>query len=409
MHRRLAVSRLRKGWRRVKFGDVARLVTDRCDPVATGIERFVGLEHLEPGSLRIRSWGSVAGGTTFTSRFRPGHLLFGKRRAYQRKVAVADFEGVCSGDIYVLESRDAATLRPALLPFLCQTEDFFMHAVGTSAGSLSPRTNWTRLAEYEFALPPVDEQARIVTVLRCTSDAVDHYQAAMRAGESAYMAALVSGLTRHHPGAGVPPDYWAKESWPLVPLESLTSSDAPISYGIVQVGDSVEGGVPTATSNSLNVGFRDKVHRTHPRIEAAYARSRIREGDVLVTVKGFGTGNIGVVPVGFSGNINRDLARIRFPNSADAEYFVHLWRCPRFERYWRAVRVGTTRPELSIGPLRRMKIPWPPSEVRKALAHALMNVRQCCGRLADRAESARALHRTTLECAFFHAEARVGP
>ena len=145
---------LKPGWRRVKFGDVVRLSKARSqDPLADGIERYVGLEHLEPGDLRIRRWGNVADGVTFTSVFQPGQVLFGKRRAYQRKVAVADFSGVCSGDIYVLETKDAQVLLPELLPFICQTDAFFEHAVGTSAGSLSPRTNWTSLADIEFALP----------------------------------------------------------------------------------------------------------------------------------------------------------------------------------------------------------------------------------------------------------------
>lgn len=109
---------LRSGWTKVKFGEVVRLCKDRSsDPEADGIERYVGLEHLEPEDLRIRSWGLVADGTTFTSRFKPGQVLFGKRRAYQRKVAVADFEGVCSGDIYVFESLDPKYLLPELLPY----------------------------------------------------------------------------------------------------------------------------------------------------------------------------------------------------------------------------------------------------------------------------------------------------
>lgn len=66
------------GWRRVKFGDVVQLSKARCaDPLADGVERYVGLEHLEPGDLRIRSWGNVADGVTFTSVFKPGQVLFG--------------------------------------------------------------------------------------------------------------------------------------------------------------------------------------------------------------------------------------------------------------------------------------------------------------------------------------------
>ncbi|CAA7627613.1 restriction endonuclease subunit S [Magnetospirillum sp. SS-4] len=153
------MAELKPGWQRVKFGEVVRLSKERCaDPIAAGIERYIGLEHLDPGDLRVRSWGDVADGTTFTTRVRPGQVLFGKRRAYQRKVAVADFDAVCSGDIYVFESADPSRLLPDLLPFLCQTDAFFDHAVGTSAGSLSPRTNWSSLAEHEFLLPPWEEQ-----------------------------------------------------------------------------------------------------------------------------------------------------------------------------------------------------------------------------------------------------------
>ncbi len=173
-------TRLKPGWRRVRFGDVVRLSKARCaDPLAEGIERYVGLEHLEPGDLRIRSWGNVADGVTFTSVFQPGQVLFGKRRAYQRKVAVADFAGVCSGDIYVLESLDANVLLPELLPFICQTDAFFEHAVGTSAGSLSPRTNWTSLAGFEFALPSMEEQRRISAFLTATSMAIDRLRLAI--------------------------------------------------------------------------------------------------------------------------------------------------------------------------------------------------------------------------------------
>ena len=158
------------GWTRVAFGDVVRLSKARvADPEVAGIERVVGLEHIDPGDLRIRRWGDVADGTTFSTLFKSGQVLFGKRRAYQRKVAVADFEGVRSGDIYVLEPANDR-LMPELLPFLCQTDAFFDHAVATSAGSLSPRTNWTSLASFEFLLPPIQEQARLLEAVLASDE-----------------------------------------------------------------------------------------------------------------------------------------------------------------------------------------------------------------------------------------------
>lgn len=166
------MTELKPSWQRVRFGDVVRLNKETCkDPAAEGIERAIGLEHLEPGDLRVRSWANVADGTTFTNRVRPGQVLFGKRRAYQRKVAVADFDAVCSGDIYVFESADPNKLHPELLPFICQTDSFLNHAVGTSAGSLSPRTNWSSISQHELELPPLEEQQKTALALKANEHA----------------------------------------------------------------------------------------------------------------------------------------------------------------------------------------------------------------------------------------------
>lgn len=163
------------GWRMVRFGDVVRNVDiNERSPLENGFDRFVGLDHLDPESLHIKRWGQVADGTTFTRKFVSGQVLFGKRRAYQRKAAVAEFEGICSGDILVFEPTNGELI-PELLPFIVQSDGFFNHALGTSAGSLSPRTKWKDLANYEFALPPHDEQRRIAEILWAADEAVEKW------------------------------------------------------------------------------------------------------------------------------------------------------------------------------------------------------------------------------------------
>lgn len=203
-----ANARNRDGWTRVRFGDVVRLSTERCtDPLAQGLDRYVGLEHLEPGDLRIRSWGNVADGVTFTNRFRPGQVLFGKRRAYQRKVAVAEFDGICSSDIYVFEPADDRLL-PDLLPFICQTDGFFEHALKTSAGSLSPRTNWTSLTDYEFDLPPAEEQRELLGRLRAQNKAMHATEDALRALSVARRSALMDTFRPDRGSADTYPSHW---------------------------------------------------------------------------------------------------------------------------------------------------------------------------------------------------------
>lgn len=152
-------------WKHVAFGDVVTNVNETVrDLVAAGIDRIIAMEHMDPGQLKIRRWGSTEDGTTFTRRVKPRQTLFGKRRAYQRKVAFADFDAICSGDIYTFEAEEAQMLGE-FLPFLVQSNEFFDHALDTSAGSLSPRTNWRDLANFEFDLPPLDEQKRIADLL----------------------------------------------------------------------------------------------------------------------------------------------------------------------------------------------------------------------------------------------------
>ncbi|MGD7790282.1 restriction endonuclease subunit S [Propionibacteriaceae bacterium Y1700] len=151
-------------WKLVSFGDCVNNVNETVrDLDAAGIDRVIAMEHMDPGELKISHWGNTEDGTTFTRRVKPGQTLFGKRRAYQRKVGYAEFDAVCSGDIYAFEADE--TLLGEFLPFLVQSNRFFDHALGTSAGSLSPRTNWRDLANFEFDLPPLDEQKRIADLL----------------------------------------------------------------------------------------------------------------------------------------------------------------------------------------------------------------------------------------------------
>jgi restriction endonuclease S subunit len=156
-----------------RFDQVATLINDRVDnPAESGVERYVGLEHLDADSLRIRRWGDITDVESTKLRFKPGDIIFGKRRVYQRKLAVADFEGICSAHAMVLRAK-ANVVLPEFLPFFMQSDRFMERALQISVGSLSPTINWTTLAAEEFALPPIEEQRRITSVL-AAMDRVKH-------------------------------------------------------------------------------------------------------------------------------------------------------------------------------------------------------------------------------------------
>lgn len=148
------------------LGQIAKETRENTKtPLEDGIERFVGLEHIEPGKLRIQGWGNVADGTTFTKVFQVGDVLFGRRRAYLKKAAQADFKGLCSGDITVLRANEKMIL-PALLPYYLSADPVFDFAVSNSAGSLSPRAKWRDLSKYEITLPDLTTQEKILEVFK---------------------------------------------------------------------------------------------------------------------------------------------------------------------------------------------------------------------------------------------------
>ena len=161
---KLSEKQIQAGWQIVRFDEIARSISKRVEPAETDLEVYVGLEHLDPQSLRIDRRGVPADVKGQKLRVRPGQIIFGKRRAYQKKLAVADFDGICSAHAMVLEAVSGKII-PELLPFFMQSDMFMDRAVAISEGSLSPTIKWKTLAIQEFPLPPLDRQKEILEVL----------------------------------------------------------------------------------------------------------------------------------------------------------------------------------------------------------------------------------------------------
>lgn len=206
-------------WSRLPLAEIAENVAVRVDdPSAAGVDRYVGLEHLDPHSLRIRRWGHPSDVEATKLRFEPGDIIFGRRRAYQRKLAQADFAGICSAHALVLRARPNVVLAE-FLPYLMRTELFFERALAISVGGLSPTINWRTLAKELFVVPPLEEQHRLARLLGAETSAVqrtedalelaltmrkalaaERFRAALRSGETEPLGSL---LTRCQYGLSV--------------------------------------------------------------------------------------------------------------------------------------------------------------------------------------------------------------
>ncbi|MEI6521176.1 MAG: type I restriction endonuclease subunit S, partial [bacterium] len=111
-------------WIKVDFKNIVICVDHHSkNPIAEGYNKYVGLENINGETLKIEGYGNVTDGTTFSKVFTEGDVLFGKRRAYLKKVAIADFNGICSSDILVFRPK-VEFLNAKLLPFYVLSNDF---------------------------------------------------------------------------------------------------------------------------------------------------------------------------------------------------------------------------------------------------------------------------------------------
>lgn len=160
------------GWTEMTFGEMAEQISERVDdPKKAGVDVYVGLEHLDPEDLRIRRRGTPDDVEATKLRVRPGQIIFGKRRAYQRKVAVADFDGIASAHAMILQEKPV--LYPGFLPFFMQSDTFMDRAVTISEGGLSPTIKWKTLAAEKFLLPPPEQQRELVELMQGFERAIE--------------------------------------------------------------------------------------------------------------------------------------------------------------------------------------------------------------------------------------------
>lgn len=161
--------------------------------------------------------------------------------------------------------------------------------------------------------------------------------------------------------------------WEVHSLEEIVDPKHPICYGIVQVGPHVKDGVSVLAIKNLGTNYLKNIHKSSIEIEAPYVRSRIRPNDVLISVKGT-TGRVGIVPKDFSGNISRDLARLRLREKHHPKFWFQMLRSDCAQQKLNVATVGTTRMELSIGILKQIKMPCPPKEEQSAIAEVLGDI-----------------------------------
>lgn len=160
------------GWKKYRFDEMVQNISERVEPSQTDLDVYVGLEHIDPDSLHIKRHGHPSDVEGTKLRFYKGDIIFGRRRAYQRKTALATTYGICSAHAMVLRAKEDV-IDPLFLPFLFHSKSFIDMAITISVGGLSPTINWKDIAKQEFLLPPKPEQKRLAALLWAADEMVE--------------------------------------------------------------------------------------------------------------------------------------------------------------------------------------------------------------------------------------------
>lgn len=159
-------------WQSFRFEEIAKKISETVDPSKTELEIYVGLEHIDPEDIHIRRKGVPADVSGGKLKCYPGDVIFGKRRAYQRKAAIVDFEGICSAHAFVFRA-NPKVIDPKLFPLFLHSDQFMHRMVDISVGGLSPTINWGDLKDQEFLLPPKEEQAKLAELLWAMDEVIE--------------------------------------------------------------------------------------------------------------------------------------------------------------------------------------------------------------------------------------------
>jgi type I restriction enzyme S subunit len=377
-------NKLKPGWKVWRFDQIATNVNVRIDnPSESGMEHYVGLEHLDPDSLRIRRWGSPDDVEATKLVFKKGDIIFGRRRAYQRKLGVAEFDGICSAHAMVLRAKPEVVL-PEFLPFFMQSDLFMNRAVEISVGSLSPTINWKTLAVQEFALPPLGEQRRSVSLLSALEDQIEAIRAASTATTKLRKSVAL--------------DAFSLVDSPKVKMGAV----ADIRNGTTprRARDEYwKGSIPWLPTGKVNDRIIDAADEfiTEQALEEC-PLTLIPAGSTLIAMIGEGQTRGRAAMLAIDACINQNFGAVIPGKTLDPWYLFYLLES-NYEalRHWSQ---GTNQHALSCGLLKEFPIPIPDlnrqREIVESIKEIEANERQLAERFKKTAEMRRVAHQVAL-------------
>ena len=338
-----------------QFDEIAINSTKKKKPTEEDRFTYLGLEHLDSGSLNVTRFGTDVAPIGEKLVMHKGDVLFGKRRAYQKKVAIAPFDGIFSAHGMVLRPREDV-IDKGFFPLFISSDYFLDAAIKISVGSLSPTINWRDLKELEFNLPDIPTQRRLADVLWAMNETMDSYKELISATDELMKSQFIEMFG----GEGFPVCNLADE------CEVITKGTTPTTIGF-NFSDSGVNFVKIENITSESKFIPEGMMYINEECHAAMKRSQLKAGDVLFSIAG-AIGRCAIVTDEIlPANINQALAIVRLKKDTRfvREFLLAALKSGYVEKQYLALKRGAAQLNLSLKDVGNFIIPVPPIEMQE--------------------------------------------
>ena len=342
-----------------RFDQIAINSTEKKKPAEEDRFTYLGLEHLDSGTLRVTRFGTEVAPVGEKLVMHKGDVLFGKRRAYQKKVAIAPFDGIFSAHGMVLRPKEDV-IDKDFFPLFISSDYFLDAAIKISVGSLSPTINWHDLKELEFELPDLAAQHKLAEILWSINDTMEAYKNLISATDelvkSQFMEQFGSYLGDETRCATVEQvcTVFADGDW----IESKDQADDGIR--LIQTG------------NVGNGVYLDKGERARYIDEETFARLNCTEvlpNDILISRLPDPVGRACIIPDGLGKSITAvDCSIVRLKSHVLPEFFVAYTMTTLYAAQIGSSVTGSTRKRISRKNLGQVVIPTPDIDQQEQFA-----------------------------------------
>ena len=286
--------------------------------------------------------------------------------------------GFGSTEFHVLRANKESISK--FLYYVISSHRFMSKAENNMTGSAGQKRVPTEfIKDYVLAVPTIKEQEKIASILSTIDEQIDNVDALIEKNKELKKGLMQTLLTK-----GIGHTKFKKteigeipEEWEVGTLSSIIDKNRKITYGIVQPGEYVECGKYVIRAKDYSFGWVrvEEIFKCDRLVEKSYARARVKEGDVLLTIVG-SVGNLAIVPsVLNEANITQQTARLSFDkNKVNNVFYYNYLKSDRAIKEINKYMKSGVQPSLNLSDVEKFKIVIPSIEEQERISLILSSV-----------------------------------